>query len=190
MGWERVVAALDTRGGTISAASPYLLRDINFEIERGSLVCITGNSGSGKSTLLKLLAGRVPPTCGRIELHDRVASLLSIGENLRKEDTALENLEKEAQLQRMTGAEAKLYRRRAISFAGLREAEMLPIGRYSTGMRLRLSVAMALMSPNASIFLFDDIMEVGDIAFQKKFLEQMRTRRDEGCTFVMVSDNK
>jgi lipopolysaccharide transport system ATP-binding protein len=162
-----------------------VLTDISLEIEPGTVVCLAGATGSGKSTLLKILACVIPPTEGRIELRGTVRSLLRIGDNLDGRLTAIENIDRQRPFTRMPDAEAAGFAAAVIDFAGLAGIEQVPVRTYSTGMTLRLSIAMALHG-RPSILLVDDVLGVGDIAFQQQCIDRLHELSEQGCTMVLA----
>ena len=162
-----------------------VLQDICLEIETGSVVCLAGATGSGKSTLLKILAGVKAPTEGRIELLGSVSSLLGIADNLDARLTALENIETQRRFRRIADGEALTFGRAVIAFAGLEGFERVPVRTYSTGMTMRLSIALALHG-NPSVVLIDDVLGVGDIAFQQQCVDRLHALKATGCTLVLA----
>ena len=161
-----------------------VLKDISLEIDKGSIVCLDGPSGSGKSVLLRILAGMIQPTEGRIEIYGTVSSLLGAGENLDEAMSALENIENERVTQGVE-ADAEQYARDVIAFAGLEKFERIPVSKYSTGMTMRLSLALALQG-NPDILLLDDVLSVGDLAFQQQCVERMLELKAAGCTWCLL----
>jgi ABC-type polysaccharide/polyol phosphate transport system ATPase subunit len=161
------------------------LKDINLDIEKGSAVCLVGASGSGKSVLLKTLAGAIAPSEGRIELAGTVNSLLGLNEDIDVRLTALENIENFRRLKRLPleGWDRRV--REIIAFAELELFENMPVRSYSTGMGMRLSISLAL-NASADIILIDDVLGVGDIAFQQKCVQRLSELRAEGHTLVLV----
>lgn len=168
----------------VTMSANQVLQDINLEIEVGSVICLNGRSGSGKSVLLKILAGVLAPSTGRIELYGQVSSLLSIGDNLNPQFTAYENFKRYQQTLRISGDLDACFVE-AINFAELKGFEHVPVRTYSTGMRMRLSIALALFG-NPSILLIDDILGVGDIAFQQKCIARLYALKEEKRTLVIV----
>jgi ABC-type polysaccharide/polyol phosphate transport system ATPase subunit len=167
------------------AVAGHVLRDVSFDVEWGTVVCLAGPSGSGKTVLLQLMAGVLPPTTGRIEFYGRVTSLLATGDNLDMRSTAIENLKESPYVQAATPEDAERYIDEVLDFAELREFEHASIRTYSTGMVLRLSIAMALCG-RPSIVLIDDVLTVGDIGFQQKCLDRVLALKDAGCTLVLA----
>lgn len=167
-----------------------VLRDVSLTIEMGSIVCLRGASGSGKSTLLRILAGALPPTEGRAEIHGRIASLLQVGENLDGGRTGLQNIENQSRLIGLDRADYARFARAVLDFAELPAGfEAVPVERYSSGMKLRLSLALILEAP-VPIFLIDDVIAVGDIAFQQKCVDRLVAMKEAGATIVTaISDD-
>jgi len=163
----------------------HVLRDISLDIEQGSAVCLVGASGTGKSVLLRILAGVIPPTAGSVEMYGSVSSLLAVGDNLDNRLTAFENIQKFRIALGVPAAAAATYETDVIRFAGLEGFEHVPIRTFSTGMTLRLSVALAL-SGTPSIVLIDDVLGVGDIAFQQKCVDRLHQLKEENCTLVLA----
>jgi ABC-type polysaccharide/polyol phosphate transport system ATPase subunit len=163
----------------------HALRDISLDIERGSVVCLVGPSGSGKSTLLRVLAGVIPPTEGSAELHGVVSTLLEVGDNVDDELSALENIEHQRQLKKIPAERADVYAQQVIEFAGLAGFEKTAARTYSTGMAMRLSVALALQG-NPDVLLMDDVLGVGDLAFQEQFVERLHELKAAGCTMLLA----
>jgi ABC-type polysaccharide/polyol phosphate transport system ATPase subunit len=167
------------------APAGHVLRDISLDIERGSVTCLTGPSGSGKTVLLKILAGAMLPTAGRIQIHGTVASILENGDNINNRLTAHENILQSQTYRALTTEQGQRFAADVIDFAELEGFEHVPLRTYSTGMLMRLNVALTLCGP-ASIFLLDDVLAVGDIAFQQKVVDRLRALAAEGRTLVIA----
>jgi ABC-type polysaccharide/polyol phosphate transport system ATPase subunit len=166
------------------AVPGHVLRDISLDIERGSVVLLTGSSG--KAELLQILAGVMPPTSGRVELYDPVTALLSTGDNLDPLLTAHENIKASpAWVSASSPEDAERYMADVLDFSELRAFEHAPIRTYSTGMVLRLSVALALCG-SPSLVLIDDVLAVGDIGFQQRCTERVQALKDAGCTLLLA----
>ncbi len=159
----------------------HVLRDVTLDIERGSAVCLVGASGSGKSVLLKILAGVLRPTVGRIEFRGRLSALVRMGGNLDDRQSALENIENHRTLSPFPTPDS--FAEEVIRFAELEGFERALIRTYSKGMTLRLSAALALAGDPA-ILLLDDVLGVGDIAFQQACIERLHALKEGGCTIV------
>lgn len=167
------------------AVAGHVLRDITLDIARGSVVCLTGSPGAGKSVLLKVLAGVVAPTSGRAEFYGPVTALLSINNNLDMRATAYENIQASPHVIGVSPEEASRYGAEVLAFAEIEGFEHAALRTFSTGMVLRLSVALALCG-HPSIVLIDDVLAVGDIGFQQKCLDRVRALTFEGCTLVLA----
>jgi ABC-type polysaccharide/polyol phosphate transport system ATPase subunit len=165
-----------------------VLKGLSLDIDQGSVICLAGPTGSGKSVLLQILAGVLPPTEGRVEIYGAVTSLLDVGENLDGELSALENIDHQLRMNRVSIAGGELYARDVIAFAGLEGFEDIAVRHYSTGMTMRLSLAMALQS-DPEILLLDDVLGVGDIEFQHRCLERLLLLKSAGCTMVLALGN-
>lgn len=164
----------------------YALRDITFNVQRGEVLGIIGRNGAGKSTLLKILSRITPPTTGRIEINGRIASLLEVGTGFHPELTGRENIFMNGSLLGMTRAEIKQRFDEIVDFSGVEQFLDTPVKRYSSGMYVRLAFAVAAhLEPE--ILLIDEVLAVGDVAFQKKCLGKMNDVARSGRTVVFVS---
>ena len=147
----------------------WALKDVSFEIRAGETVGIIGRNGAGKSTLLKILARITPPTAGRGETHGRVGSLLEVGTGFHPELTGRENIILAGAIMGMSRAEVQKRFDDIVEFADLAKFLDTPVKRYSTGMYMRLAFSVAAhLEPE--ILLVDEVLAVGDAAFQKKCL--------------------
>jgi lipopolysaccharide transport system ATP-binding protein len=167
----------------------YALKDINFEIKQGDRVGIIGRNGAGKSTLLKILSRITEPSTGRIELTGRVASLLEVGTGFHPELTGRENIFLNGAILGMTKAEIKKKFDEIVDFAEVEKFLDTPVKRYSSGMYVRLAFAVAAhLEPE--ILIVDEVLAVGDTAFQKKCLGKMEdVSVKKGRTVLFVSHN-
>jgi lipopolysaccharide transport system ATP-binding protein len=166
----------------------WALRNVSFEVKRGEVVGIIGSNGSGKSTLLKILAGITHPTKGRAIVNGRVGSLLEVGTGFHPELTGRENIYLSGTILGMRKAEIDKKFEEIITFSGVEQFLDTPIKRYSSGMRVRLAFAVAAhLEPE--ILLIDEVLAVGDAAFQKKCLGKMGDVAKEGRTVLFVSHN-
>jgi ABC-type polysaccharide/polyol phosphate transport system ATPase subunit len=162
------------------------LRDISLTVARGETLGIIGANGSGKSTLLKLIAGIYAPTSGKIAVHGQLVALLELGAGFHGELSGRENIFLNGALYGHTRAAMA---RRVPEIAAFAEIEAFldtPLKYYSSGMQARLAFAVAMASP-AEIMLLDEILAVGDAAFQARCVAKLRELRAAGRTLVMVS---
>jgi lipopolysaccharide transport system ATP-binding protein len=164
----------------------WALRDVSFEIRAGETVGIIGRNGAGKSTLLKILARITPPTAGRGETHGRVGSLLEVGTGFHPELTGRENIILAGAIMGMSRAEVQKRFDDIVEFADLAKFLDTPVKRYSSGMYMRLAFSVAAhLEPE--ILLVDEVLAVGDAAFQKKCLGRMEELSGTGRTVLFVS---
>jgi len=164
----------------------WALKDVSFEVEPGDVVGIIGRNGGGKSTLLKILSKITEPTRGRIELRGRVGSLLEVGTGFHPELTGKENIFLYGSILGMTRREIERKLDEIVDFAGVEKFIDTPVKRFSSGMYMRLAFAVAAHL-HADILLVDEILAVGDAAFQKKCLGKMGRISREGRTILFVS---
>lgn len=171
-----------------SARTIWALQDVSFEVERGDIVGIIGRNGAGKSTLLKILARISEPSAGRVGLNGRVGSLLEVGTGFHPELTGRENVFLHGSILGMRRAELRSRFDEIVEFAEVGEFLDTPVKRYSSGMQVRLAFAVAAhLEPE--ILLVDEVLAVGDVAFQKKCLGRMGEVAGEGRTVLFVSHN-
>ena len=166
----------------------WALRDVSFEIARGEVIGVIGRNGAGKSTLLKILARITDPTEGRVEVRGRVGSLLEVGTGFHMELTGRENIYLNGAILGMKKAEIGRKFDEIVAFAELEQFLDTPVKHYSTGMYLRLAFGVAAhLEPE--ILLVDEVLAVGDAAFQKKCLGKMGDVALQGRTVLFVSHN-
>jgi lipopolysaccharide transport system ATP-binding protein len=164
----------------------WALRDISFSVAQGESVAIIGRNGAGKTTLLKILSRITEPTEGRIRLRGRVSSLLEVGTGFHPELTGRENVYLNGTILGMTKKEIDRKFDEIIAFAGVEKFVDTPVKRFSSGMQVRLAFAVAAhLEPE--ILIVDEVLAVGDIAFQKKCLGKMQDVAAEGRTVLFVS---
>ena len=166
----------------------WALRDVSFEVKRGEVVGIIGRNGAGKSTLLKILSRITEPTSGRAIINGRVGSLLEVGTGFHPELTGRENIYLNGAILGMTRAEIDRKFDEIVAFSEIEKFLETPVKRYSSGMYVRLAFAVAAhLEPE--ILLVDEVLAVGDAAFQKKCLGKMGDVAKEGRTVLFVSHN-
>jgi len=166
----------------------WALKDISFDVEEGQVVGIIGRNGAGKSTLLKIISEITEPTEGEIRIRGRVASLLEVGTGFHPELTGGENIFMNGAILGMTRSEIKQKFDEIVSFAEVEQFIDTPVKRYSSGMYVRLAFAVAAhLEPE--ILLVDEVLAVGDAAFQKKCLGKMEEVTRQGRTVLFVSHN-
>ena len=180
-----------TRNGGYPRETPgilWALKDVSFEVRQGEVLGIIGRNGAGKSTLLKILSRITPPTRGRVEGYGRVGSLLEVGTGFHPELTGRENVYLNGAVLGMKRAEINLKFDEIVAFAEVEKFLDTPVKRYSSGMYVRLAFAVAAhLEPE--ILLVDEVLAVGDAAFQKKCLGNMSDVAKSGRTVLFVSHN-
>ena len=166
----------------------WALKDVSFEIRRGEAVGIIGRNGAGKSTLLKILSRITEPSTGRVTIKGRVASLLEVGTGFHPELTGRENIYLNGTILGMTRKEIKHKFDEIVAFAEVERFLDTPVKRYYSGMYVRLAFAVAAhLEPE--ILVVDEVLAVGDAAFQKKCMGKMGDVAHEGRTVLFVSHN-
>jgi lipopolysaccharide transport system ATP-binding protein len=164
----------------------WALRDVFFEVAPGEVIGIIGRNGAGKSTLLKILSRITEPTTGRVELYGRVGSLLEVGTGFHPELTGRENVYLNGSIIGMRRREIDEKFDEIVAFAEVEQYIDTPVKRYSSGMQVRLAFAVAAhLEPE--ILVVDEVLAVGDAAFQRKCLGKMGDVAKEGRTVIFVS---
>jgi lipopolysaccharide transport system ATP-binding protein len=166
----------------------WALRDVSFTIRRGDTVGILGRNGAGKSTLLKILSRITEPTEGRAEIHGRVGSLLEVGTGFHQELTGRENVYLNGAILGMKKAEIDRKLDEIVAFAEVERFLDTPVKWFSSGMGTRLAFAVAAHL-EAEILLVDEVLAVGDVAFQRRCLGKMGEAARSGRTVLLVSHN-
>jgi lipopolysaccharide transport system ATP-binding protein len=166
----------------------WALQDVNFEIARGDVVGVIGRNGAGKSTLLKVLSRITEPSTGRVTINGRVASLLEVGTGFHPELTGRENIYLNGAILGMSRAEIRRKFDEIVEFAEVEKFLDTPVKRYSSGMYVRLAFSVAAhLEPE--ILVVDEVLAVGDGAFQKKCLGKIQQVSTGGRTVLFVSHN-
>ncbi len=166
----------------------WALKDVDFDVRRGEVLGIIGRNGAGKSTLLKILSRITAPTTGTIDIYGRVASLLEVGTGFHPELTGRENIYLNGAILGMSRSEISRHFDEIVAFSEIEKFLDTPVKRYSSGMYVRLAFAVAAhLEPE--ILILDEVLAVGDSAFQKKCLNKMEDASAEGRTIIFVSHN-
>jgi ABC-type polysaccharide/polyol phosphate transport system ATPase subunit len=164
----------------------WALRDISFQVQRGEALGIVGPNGAGKTTLVRLLSGITAPSAGEIEIVGRLASLVEVGAGFQPDLTGRENIFLNGAIMGMRHREIKAKLPRIIEFAEIGDGLDAPVKQYSSGMFVRLGFAIAAhLDPD--ILLLDEVLAVGDIAFQARCFERIEELRHIGKTILLVS---
>lgn len=186
--WITRLSGHGTRGSedTPGSAGSWALRNINFSAAEGEMVGVIGRNGAGKSTLLKVLAGVTPPTRGSVSLDGRIFPMIELGAGLHTELTGKENIYLSGAIMGLKRREVAQKYRKIEEFSGLGDWLERPVRTYSSGMLARLGFSVA-MNVDADILLIDEVLSVGDVAFQNRCLEALKGIRGSGKTIVFVS---
>lgn len=166
----------------------WALKGVSFEVEKGEIVGVIGRNGSGKSTLLKILSRITEPTEGRAEIYGRTGSLLEVGTGFHQELTGRENIHLCGTILGMKKSDIDRKFDEIVTFADVEKFIDTPVKYYSSGMHVRLAFAVAAHF-EPEILLIDEVLAVGDLIFQKKCLQKMRSVASEGRTVLLVSHN-
>ena len=174
------------RGGGARRQELWALKDVNLEVGEGELVGVIGHNGAGKSTLLKILSRITKPTTGEVELRGRVGSLLEVGTGFHPDLTGRENIYLNGAILGMKRVEIRRKFDEIVAFAEIEKFLETPVKWYSSGMYVRLAFSVAAhLEPE--ILMMDEVLAVGDAAFQQKCLDKMRDIRRQGRTIFFVS---
>ncbi len=177
-------------GRTVDEPPPFkALDDVNFTIEQGEVVGIIGHNGAGKSTLLKMLARISTPTSGSVKVNGRIAPLIEVGAGFVPEFTGRENVYLNGSILGMPKKEIDRKFDEIVDFAEMAEFIDTPVKRYSSGMQVKLAFAVAV-SVESEILIVDEVLAVGDLAFQRKCFDRMEDLiKRQGRTVLLVSHN-
>ena len=166
----------------------WALRDVSFDVEQGEVIGILGRNGAGKSTLLKILSSITAPTRGSIKLKGRIASLLEVGTGFHQELSGRDNVFLNGAILGMSSREVASKFDEIVAFSGVEQFLDTPVKRYSSGMRVRLAFAVAAHL-EAELLMIDEVLAVGDAAFQAKCLGKIGEVAGSGRTVLFVSHN-
>lgn len=181
---ERIVTL--GRAGRAHREDFWALRNVSLDIGAGSTIGLIGHNGSGKSTLLKVIGGIIQPTSGTVEERGRLAALLELGAGFHPDLTGRENVYLNASVLGLRKEETEARFDDIVAFSGIGEFIDTQVKFYSSGMYVRLAFAVAVHT-DPDILLVDEVLAVGDEAFQRKCLDKIRTFQAEGRTIVIVS---
>jgi lipopolysaccharide transport system ATP-binding protein len=166
----------------------WALHDVSFQVARGQAFGIIGSNGAGKSTMLKLLTGIMKPTSGALRVNGRFSALIEVGAGFHPDLTGRENVFLNGAILGMSREEIRRKFDEIVEFAGLADFIDTPVKRYSSGMYARLGFAVAAhVEPD--LLIVDEVLSVGDYAFQKKCMDKMRCVIESGATVIFVSHN-
>jgi lipopolysaccharide transport system ATP-binding protein len=175
-------------GGRDTVEDFWALKDVSFEVQPGEVVGIIGRNGAGKSTLLKILSRITKPTSGRVRLNGRVGSLLEVGTGFHPELTGRENIYLNGSILGMRREEIERKFDEIVDFSGVEKFLDTPVKRYSSGMYVRLAFAVAAyLEPE--ILVVDEVLAVGDAAYQRRCIDRMSQLAISGRTILFVSHN-
>ena len=162
------------------------LHDFNLEVKKGEVLGILGKNGAGKSTLLKMITGVVTPTSGTIEAKGKISSLLELGTAFNPELTGVENIYQHGQVMGLTNKQIDERKQEIIDFADIGEHLYQPVKTYSSGMFARLAFACAI-NVDPDILIVDEVLSVGDMAFQLKCFKKFEQFKKNGKTILFVT---
>jgi ABC-type polysaccharide/polyol phosphate transport system ATPase subunit len=164
----------------------WALRDVSFNVKRGECIGLYGPNGSGKSTILKLISNVTYPTKGDVGVQGRVAPLIELGAGMHPDLTGIENIYMNGTILGSSIRELKRRIGEIVEFSGLDDFINVPVKKYSSGMYLRLAFSIAVHSP-ADIFLFDEVLAVGDDAFQDRCVKKIKDLLLHEKTILIIS---
>ena len=168
------------------SAPMWALRDVSFQVEQGEALGIVGHNGAGKTTILRILSSITTPTLGEITVRGRLAALVEVGSGFHPELTGRENIDLHGAMLGMRNSEIRRKLDSIIDFAGVDQYIDVPVKRYSSGMYVRLGFSIAAhLDPD--ILLLDEVLAVGDFAFQTKCLDRIAELRRAGRTIIFIS---
>ena len=161
---------------------------LDLELKKGEVLGILGKNGAGKSTLLKMITGVVTPTSGEIKINGKISSLLELGAAFNSELTGIENIYQHGQVMGLTNEQIEATKQDIIDFADIGDHLYQPVKTYSSGMFARLAFACAI-NVNPDILIVDEVLSVGDMAFQLKCFKKFEQFKEKGKTILFVTHN-
>ena len=164
------------------------IQGLNLELKKGEVLGILGKNGAGKSTLLKMITGVVTPTSGSIQVKGKISSLLELGTSFNVELTGIDNIYQHGQVMGLTNQEIKSKEQEIIDFADIGDHLFQPVKTYSSGMFARLAFACAI-NVEPDILIVDEVLSVGDMAFQLKCFKKFEQFKKAGKTIIFVTHN-
>ena len=173
-------------GFKVPVREHYALRDVSFEVRRGETVGIIGTNGSGKSTILKIITGVLNPTGGEVTVDGRISALLELGAGFNMEYTGIENVYLNGTMMGFSKEEIDSRLQDILDFADIGDFVYQPVKTYSSGMFVRLAFALNI-NVEPEILIVDEVLAVGDAAFQEKCQERMHHMLENGTTLLFVS---
>lgn len=165
-----------------------VLQDVSFDVKKGEAMAIVGRNGSGKSTMLKLLTKIIRPNEGTVETKGRVSCLIELGAGFHPDMSGRENIYINASIFGLDKKEVDEKMDDILEFSGIADYIDERVRDYSSGMYMRLAFSIAI-NVNADILIIDEILSVGDIAFQRKCFEKIRELKEQGVTIVLVTQS-
>ncbi|EKU99186.1 ABC-type polysaccharide/polyol phosphate transport system, ATPase component [Leptolyngbya sp. PCC 7375] len=164
----------------------WALKNVNFTVEPGQMLGILGHNGAGKSTLLRLIGGVGRPDTGTIKVNGRIGALLELGAGFHPDLTGRENVFVSAAISGLTRQETERSFDDIVAFSELEKFIDSPLRAYSTGMQMRLAFAIAVHT-NPDVMLVDEVLAVGDVAFQSKCIKRIKELQHNGCAILFIS---
>lgn len=177
---ETLIPSIE-RHGVFSA-----IKDFNLEVRKGEVLGVLGKNGAGKSTLLKMITGVVTPTSGTIEIQGKVSSLLELGTAFNPELTGIANIYQHGQVMGLSNEEIEAKKQEIIDFADIGDHLYQPVKTYSSGMFARLAFACAI-NVDPDVLIVDEVLSVGDMAFQLKCFKKFQQFKEKGKTILFVT---
>jgi lipopolysaccharide transport system ATP-binding protein len=172
--------------GSPAPSANWVLRDVSFDLSPGEIVALVGRNGSGKSVLLKIVSRVIKPTEGNVEIRGRIASILDVGTGFHPDLTGRENVFLNGVILGMKRAEVARGFDEIVAFSEVEKYLDIPVKRYSSGMKMRLALAVCAQFKR-DVVLLDEVLAVADEAFQRRYIAKVEQVAREGCAVLMVS---